>query len=89
MQVRGVTASLLADSLERLPSSEWPKKESDDILKAVAKLISDNTPDARNAAKKIISLLQTAYDYQVQLTFFPYMSQNDCETEGKQNPVDC
>ena len=65
MQVRGAAAVVFAESLSKLQPADWPRATVDEVLKIVAKLVSDNTPDARNSAKRIIPMLHAAYDCQV------------------------
>ena len=65
LKVRGATAVVLLASAEQLQAEDWEVLGTEQLLKIAGKLVSDNTPDARNAAKKLIVLLKTAYAKQV------------------------
>lgn len=43
-------------------SEQWAGYNSAPLLKAASKLVSDNTPEARDAAKKLIGHLQSAFE---------------------------
>ena len=68
--MRGAAAIVLLTCAERLQAEDWKTLGTEQLLKIAGKLVSDNTPDARNAAKKIIVLLKTAYAKQVRLAAF-------------------
>ncbi len=63
--MRGAAAVVLLATAERLQAEDWESLGTEQLLKVSGKLVSDNTPDARNAAKKLILLLKTTYDKQV------------------------
>lgn len=56
---------MLLTCTERLQAEDWETLGTEQLLKIAGKLVSDNTPDARNAAKKMIVLLKVAYAKQV------------------------
>ena len=56
---------MLLACAERLRAEEWKVLGVEQLLGIGGKLVSDNTPDARNAAKKLITLLRTVYAHQV------------------------
>lgn len=66
-QIRGAAALVLLASAKRLSSEEWRVLGVEQLLAIAGKLVSDNTLDARNAAKHLISLLRNVYAQQVWL----------------------
>lgn len=62
-QVRGKVAVSLAASATNMTPENWAGYgNSAPLLKAAGKLVSDNTPEARDAAKKLIVILRDAFD---------------------------
>lgn len=66
---------MLLACAERLKPEDWKELGVEQLLQKAGKLVSDNTPDARNAAKRLIALLRTVYAQQVYLqSFNPFES---------------
>lgn len=60
--MRGKVAISLAATAARMSGEQWAGYDAAPLLQAAGKLVSDNTPEARDAAKKLISLLRSAFD---------------------------
>ena len=58
LQIRGAAATVLATLAQRLQTEEWRDLGVQKLLGIAGKLVSDNTPEARTAAKKLIALSQ-------------------------------
>lgn len=65
--MRGASAVVVSAAAERMSPREWREVGLEKMLGVAGKLVSDNTPEARNAAKKVIGLLKAAYDQQARL----------------------
>jgi hypothetical protein len=61
-QVRGKVAVSLAASAQRMSAQLWAGYEATPLLRAAGKLVVDNTPEARDAAKRLIALLRDAFE---------------------------
>ena len=81
--MRGATAVVLLTCAERLQAEDWEALGIEQLLKIAGKLVSDNTPDARNAAKKLIVLLKVAYAKQVCQIFPTFQNPPLLKAPGK------
>ena len=61
-QVRGKVAVSLAASAGRMSPEQWATYNSTPLLRAAGKLVADNTPEARDAAKRLVGLLRGAFE---------------------------
>ncbi|KAG7672180.1 hypothetical protein Ndes2526B_g06836 [Nannochloris sp. 'desiccata'] len=61
-KVRGKTATVLALSFAQFQPQEVYEYGMDKILNIIARLITDNTPEARDSAKKLALKMKTAFD---------------------------
>ena len=62
MQVRGKVATCLAASAAKMTAEQWRSYPGKPLLVAAGKLVSDNTPEARDSAKSLISILRGAFE---------------------------
>lgn len=62
MQVRGKVAVSLAASAAKMTPEQWAGHDRAALLQAAGKLVCDNTPEARDAAKRLIALLRDAFE---------------------------
>ena len=60
-QVRATTAKCLAATASHMTAEQWQLYSTKQLLVAAGKLVSDNTPEARGAAKGLISTMKGAY----------------------------
>lgn len=60
-RVRGKAGAALADSVARMRPADVLAFGHAALLKVAGKLVTDNTPDARDAAKRLIGLLRAAF----------------------------
>lgn len=61
-KVRGKAASILAASVTKLSPMQAVDLGLDVLLRAASRLLSDNTPEARDAAKKLIMLVKNTVE---------------------------
>lgn len=52
----------LAASACRMTPEQWAAYSSAPLLRAAGKLVADNTPEARDAAKRLVALLRGAFE---------------------------
>lgn len=62
MQVRGKVATCLAASAAEMTAEQWQGYPAKQLLVVAGKLVSDNTPEARDSAKSLISILRGAFE---------------------------
>ncbi len=62
MQVRGKVATCLAASAAEMTAEQWQRYPTKQLLVVAGKLVSDNTPEARDSAKSLISILRGAFE---------------------------
>ena len=62
VQVRGKVATCLAASATQMTPEQWHNYPSKQLLVVAGKLVSDNTPEARDSAKSLISILKGAFE---------------------------
>jgi hypothetical protein len=62
MKVRGKAAAVVAVCVGRLSAAEAHAYGLESLLTAAARLITDNTPDARDAAKKVAAAVKAAFE---------------------------
>ena len=60
-QVRATTAKCLAATATHMTAEQWQLYATKQLLAAAGKLVSDNTPEARGAAKGLIGTMQGAF----------------------------
>ena len=60
-KVRGKAGTMLATVTERMPTGEWKTVGIPALLKAAAVLITDKTPEAREAARIMILKTHTVF----------------------------
>ncbi|KAK9907772.1 hypothetical protein WJX75_009714 [Coccomyxa subellipsoidea] len=61
-KVRGKVAVSLAASASKMSAEQWAGHDRAALLRAAGRLVCDNTPEARDAAKRLIALLRDAFD---------------------------
>ncbi len=54
-------ASTLAATVARLSAEDLGEKNQERLLKVAAKLVADNTPEAREGARQIIACLRSTH----------------------------
>ena len=62
VQVRGKVATCLEASATQMTPQQWHSYPSKQLLVVAGKLVSDNTPEARDSAKSLISVLKSAFE---------------------------
>ena len=62
MQVRGKVATCLAASAAEMRLEDWQGYPAKQLLVVAGKLVSDNTPEARDSAKSLIAILRGAFE---------------------------
>lgn len=83
VQIRGIAAMVLEICSQRLRADDWRELGVVDLLAIAGKLVSDNTPEARNAAKKLIAILRSVHSQQVCFVFRDdYFSSGSHKTMG-------
>jgi hypothetical protein len=60
-KVRGKAAGAVAEAVARMRPTDLLAFGHPQLLKVAGKLVTDNTPDARDGAKKVIAMLKTAF----------------------------
>ncbi|CAL8462750.1 g2283 [Coccomyxa elongata] len=85
-KVRGKVAVSLAASAAKMTPEQWARLDHAPLLQAAGKLVSDNTPEAREAAKRLISMLRDAFDASGDAGCGP--SDAAPEGNGKENAAD-
>ncbi|KAL4859361.1 DNA-directed RNA polymerase I subunit 2 [Chlorella vulgaris] len=60
-KVRGKAAGAVAEAVARMQPTDLLAFGHPQLLKVAGKLVTDNTPDARDGAKKVIAMLKTAF----------------------------
>ena len=77
-KVRAQVAIVLAAAAQQMSPEGLAQYGSDKLLKVGGSLVTDNTPEARNAARDLLALLRTSY------TVAPptASSTSDCEKEN-------
>ena len=65
VQVRGKVATCLAASAAEMTPEQWRSFHAKQLLVVAGKLVSDNTPEARDSAKNLISILRGAFESSV------------------------
>lgn len=60
--MRGKVAVSLAASASKMSAEQWAGHDRKALLQAAGRLVCDNTPEARDAAKRLIALLRDAFD---------------------------
>jgi hypothetical protein len=79
VQVRGAAAVVLSAAAQRMSPVEWREVgRLENVLGVAGNLVSDNTPEARTAAKELIVLLKSSYNQQVPLPFPVFHSSLNC-----------
>ncbi|CAL5223056.1 g5513 [Coccomyxa viridis] len=61
-KVRGKVATCLAASAAEMTPEQWQGYPAKPLLVVAGKLVSDNTPEARDSAKSLISILRGAFE---------------------------
>lgn len=61
-QVRGKVAVSLAASAARMSPGQWAGYNAEPLLRAAGKLVGDNTPEARDSARRLVALLRDAFE---------------------------
>lgn len=82
-KVRAQVAIVLTSAAQQMSPEALAKYGSDTLLKVSGNLVTDNTPDARNAARELLALLRTSYD--IAPSSDPCTS--ECEKENSPAPV--
>ena len=59
-------ASVIAASADQLQDDDWNTLGLDKLLVLAGRMISDNTPEARSSAKRLVAKVYTAYKKQVE-----------------------
>ena len=62
--MRGASAVVVSLAAARMDAAEWREVGLEKMLGVAGRLVTDNTPEARNAAKKLIVVLKDTYDQQ-------------------------
>ena len=60
--MRGKVATCLAASATQMTLEQWHGYPSKQLLVVAGKLVCDNTPEARDSAKSLISILKSAFE---------------------------
>lgn len=58
-------ATVTAAAAEHMTADGWRAQGIEPLLRVAGKFITDNTPDARNAAKSLVATIHAAYKQQV------------------------
>ena len=84
-KVRAQVAIVLTAAAQQMSPEDLAHYGSDKLLKISGSLVTDNTPDARNAARELLGLLRISYDVAPHLG----PSTSDCEKENSPGPMQC
>ena len=60
--MRGKVAVSLAASAARMSREQWAGYEHEPLLRATGRLVGDNTPEARDSARRLVALLRDAFE---------------------------
>lgn len=60
-QVRAKLGSVLATTVGRADAGAWAALDVSALLRAAARLVGDNTPEARDAGRRLVALVHAAF----------------------------
>ena len=84
-KVRAQVAIVLTSAAQQMSPEDLATYGSDKLLKVSGTLVTDNTPEARNAARELLAMLRTSHDVSGSLSSAP--STTDCGKENSPVPV--